>query len=75
MDEDAPKLRKSRTTPQLVETAIRGAHGAGMPVFAVDVHGGGFVRLHLTVPHVADNLKGAETKCIEIDDIFEVGCV
>lgn len=68
-------MSKRRTTPHLVETAIRGAQGAGIPIFAADVHGGGFVRLHFTDPHEADNLIGVDEKCADIDDIFEMRCV
>lgn len=67
-------MSNRRTTPQLVTTALKGAEDAGIPVFAADVHGGGFVRVYFTDPHEADNLEGAVEKCANIDDIFETGC-
>lgn len=68
-------MSSRRTTPQLVTTALKGAENAGISVVAADVHGGGFVRVYFTEPHSADTLEGAVKKCVNIDDIFEMGCV
>jgi hypothetical protein len=51
----------------LVETAIAGAKRAGMPIVAVDVHGGGFVRIFSIDP---TNL-GKLTEVNTCDDIFK----
>ena len=60
-------MTNHRTTSNLVKTAIEGAMGAGLPVHAVDVHGGGFVRILFFDPEEAGALKEG-TLC---DDIFE----
>lgn len=62
-----------RTTPQLVTTAIQGAEDAGRDVVAVDVHGGGFVRIYFKDPNEVTMTMDAETKCSGIDHIFETG--
>jgi len=55
-----------RTTPALVETAIRGAQDAGRDVVAADVHGGGFVRVYFTDPQSIGNPVKAQNTCDEV---------
>lgn len=61
-------MAKRRTTPALVETAIRGAQDAGRDVVAADVHGGGFVRVYFTEPQSIGTSVKAENTC---DDVFK----
>lgn len=61
-------MTQSRTTSNLVTTALRGAENAGRDVVAADVHGGGFVRVYFKDPQTLGALKKADTTC---DDIFE----
>lgn len=68
-------MSNRRTTPQLVTTALKGAENAGISVVAADVHGGGFVRVYFTDPHEAEKPEGVVKECVDIDDIFEMGCV
>lgn len=61
-------MERRRTTPALVETAIAGAQRAGLPIAAVDVHNGGFVRILITDPTRTGELTEANT----CDDVFKV---
>lgn len=54
-------MPKHRTTPNLVKTAIAGAQSAGLPIAAVDVHNGGFVRILINAPTPEGQLKEANT--------------
>ena len=56
-----------RTTSALVETAITSAQRAGLPIAAVDMHGGGRVRIFVIDP---TNL-GKLTKVNTCDNIFK----
>ena len=56
-----------RTTTALVETAIAGALRAGLPIAAVDVHGGGFVRILISTPKNSEKLVEA----ITCDELFK----
>lgn len=60
-------MSSTRTTPTLVETAITGAQRAGLPIAAVDVHGGGFVRILISIPDDSDKLIEVNT----CDELFK----
>ncbi|PYG30357.1 hypothetical protein [Pelagimonas varians] len=60
-------IQNRRTTPQLVQTAIEGAKRAGLPVSAVEVRGGGIVRI--LVGEVENTTNASEAKTC--DAIFE----
>lgn len=61
-------MKNRRTTPTLVQTALKGAAMAGQTPVAYDTHGGGFVRVYLTDPQEFGKLIEVDTTC---DDIFE----
>lgn len=60
-------MTSRRTTPTLVETAIKGAQSAGLPFTAVEVRGGGVVRILLDVSADA----GDQSEGNSCDVIFE----
>lgn len=61
-------MRNSRTTSNLLKTALCGSNSAGHDVVAADIHAGGFIRIYFTDPAVVGKLLKVDATC---DEIFE----